>query len=76
MKQKPDAEEFSRIILWDLCGLRAEMRIVMSMFARSVEPDIAKADAIYARWIEQSVELQKKLYAEAVDRVGIQPSKE
>lgn len=76
MKQKPDAEEFSRILLWDLCGLRAEMRIMLQMFARSIEPDIKKADSIYAGWILQTVAMQKKLYKEAVDKVGIPPSKD
>jgi len=76
MKQKPDAEEFSRILLSHVCGLRADLRVMMQMFARSIEPDSAEADKIYAKWIEQALETQKKLYEAALDRVGIRPEED
>jgi hypothetical protein len=72
----PDAEEFSRTILWHLCGLRAESRMILQMLSRSIEPDIKKADEIYFRWIAQTLETQRKFYDESAERIGIQPAKE
>ena len=59
--QRPDPEEFARKLLWHLSGMRAEMRVMLHMFARQIEPDIKKADEIYVKWIAQSVVTQKKL---------------
>jgi hypothetical protein len=75
-KQKPDAEEFARKLLWHLSGIRAEMRIMLHMFARHIEPDIKKADALYEKWIGQSVATQRKLYEEALETVGIPKAKD
>jgi len=74
-KQKPDAEEFARKLLWHLCGLRAESRMVLHMLARHCEPDIKAADAICANWIAQASETQKKLYDEATKAAAIPRSK-
>lgn len=52
------------------------MRILLNMFARHVEPDISKADELYADWIKKAVETQQKFYDEGLERVGIPPSKE
>lgn len=75
-KPRPNPEEFGREVLWHLCGARAEMRILLNMFARHVEPDISKADELYADWIKKAVETQQKFYDEGLERVGIPPSKE
>ncbi len=73
---KPDAEEFSRILLWNICGLRSDLRLMVQMFARSIEANPKKADEIYARWIAQSIEIQTKLFEDALDSAGIPPAKD
>jgi hypothetical protein len=70
-RQPPNPEEFGRKVLWHLCGVRAEMRVMLSMFARSIEQDIKKADEIYVGWITQALATQEKLYKEALEMVGI-----
>jgi hypothetical protein len=72
----PDPEEFGRKVLWHLCGMRAEMRVMLQMFSRQIEPDIKKADELYVNWIKQTLATQKKFYDEALAEVGIPPSKE
>lgn len=71
----PDAEEFGRKVLWHLCGMRAEMRVMLQMFSRQVEPDVTKADDLYVSWINQTLATQQKFYDEALEMVRIQKSK-
>ncbi len=76
MPTKPDAEEFSRILLWNICGLRADLRLMLQMSARSIEPDVRKADELYLSWIRETIAIQTKFYEDALDRVGIPPAKD
>jgi hypothetical protein len=75
-KSNPDPKEFAREVLQNICGLRAEMSVLLQMFARHIEPDIKKADAIYVDWMRRAGEVQKKLYLEALGNVGVSPTKE
>jgi hypothetical protein len=72
---RPDPEEFGRQILWHLCGMRAEMRVMLHMFSRHIEPDIKKADKLYVSWIKQTLATQDKFYNEALEEVRIPKSK-
>jgi len=71
MKSKPNPEEFARQILWPLCGLQAESQVMLQMFARHIEPDVQKANAIYLEWALTAGSIQRKLYAEALSKAGI-----
>jgi hypothetical protein len=73
---KPDPNEFARQVLAHLCGLRAHMAISLQMLSRLIEPDVNKANEICRRWIEDSLEIQKKYYFEALRDAGIPPSKD
>ncbi len=72
----PDPQEFGRKVLWHLCGVRAEVRVMLHVLSRYIEPDIKKADELYVKWINQTVATQEKSYKEALAQVGIPPSKE
>jgi hypothetical protein len=74
MKNKPDPEEFARQMLWPLCGLQAESQVMLHMFARHIEPDVKKADAIYQDWALSAGKIQRRLYAEALLKAGIPPA--
>jgi hypothetical protein len=73
MKNTPDPEEFARQILWPLCGIQAESQVMLQMFARHIEPDVQKANAIYLEWALSAGATQRKLYAEALLKAGIPP---
>jgi len=44
---------------------------MLQMFARHIEPDIQKANAIYLEWAMEAGKIQRKLYAEALSKAGI-----
>lgn len=73
---KPNPEEFGRQILWHLCGLRADLRVVMQMMSRQAEPDISKADEICRKWTEGALKIQRAHYEQALKKAGIPPSQD
>jgi hypothetical protein len=74
--RNPDPQEFGRKVLWNLCGMRAEMRILLQVFSKHITPDLKEADAIYAGWITQALATQRKFYDEALEAVGIPQAKD
>jgi hypothetical protein len=44
---------------------------MLQMFARHIEPDVKKANAIYVEWALSAGAIQRKLYAEALLKAGI-----
>lgn len=72
----PDPQQFARTVLWQLCGLRAEMRVLLQTLSRQIEPDIQKADAIYAGWMEKTLATQTKFFKQALKDVWTPPPKE
>lgn len=72
---KPDPNEFARKVLWQLCGLRSELRHHRIMQARQMglesgdsEEDIMKA------WDRQTEKLARELYLDAAQAAGIPPA--
>lgn len=68
---KPNPEEFARQVLWPLCGVEAVSQVILQMFARQVEPDVQKANALCLQWALDAGKIQRKLYAEALSKAGI-----
>lgn len=71
-----DPNEFARKVLWNLCGIRAEVRHLRSMLARqqAAESGIPE-DAIMQKWNATTAEMQKQAYIDAMKEVGIPPVK-
>lgn len=70
----PDPIKFSREVLWHLCGMRAETRVMLQMMSRLIEADVNKANAMYLEWIAQTVSTQQKFFAVALEQIGIPPA--
>ena len=61
---KPDAEEYARNMLWQICGLRAQVSIMMQMMTRQLTPDVRKANEIFSDWMKDAAKLQAKHYTQ------------
>lgn len=70
MKKKPDPEQFARIVLWHLSGLRAEMVELQTRVAM-LQPPVP--DEEIARRQNEVNALAKKTYEEALKVAGLWP---
>ncbi len=62
----PDPQEFARQVLFHICGIHAEMQIVLHMMARERYADINACDQLYIQWMAEVAKIQAKLYQEAL----------
>lgn len=70
----PDPQEFGRQVLFHLCGIHAEMQVVLHMMARERHEDINECDRLYLKWMEEVQKIQSKLYFEALEKAAIPPT--
>ena len=69
----PNPEEFGRQVLFHLCGIHAEMQVVLHMMARERYEDLNACDQLYQKWMTEVGKIQAKLYREALEKSAIQP---
>jgi len=72
----PDQEEFAREVLWQISGLRAELRHFRIQFARFMAHQSGfDEEEVIAKWTADCDALQKKIYLEALEDTGVSPAK-
>jgi hypothetical protein len=71
-KPKPEPEEFAREVLYHLCGIHAEIQVILQMMARQKIKNISEADALYLKWMKSVGGIQKKLYDQSLKKASLQ----
>ena len=78
MNEKPDAEQYARIVLWHLCSLQAQINIMQSDIIRQSGRDAGATDM---EILDQTSKLGKLvykhaelLYRDALEQANIKPS--
>ena len=67
---KPNPEQFARVMLWHLSGLRAEMAELHVRLARM--EDVPMSDEELKQWQERTNQLRDKIYLEALELAGLE----